>query len=224
MRTPKLTAFAMASAMVIASYATAAFYQWDDGTSENSLGLTAGGEIAWMNVFEVDTVNGYLVQDIEVCFGSAAFPGGSGVVPGQDFGVYLWGDNDGDPTTGATLLAEVYDNALAGQIETDVLLPTDIPDINVSAYDYIIVGASVHQAGGTFPAPMDDSNWAVGRSWVSGDGAGNWEPDGFVGDIGTLDLVAIGFNYVFMIRANAIPAPGALALLGLAGLVSRRRR
>lgn len=224
MKAPKLTAFAMASAMLIAGSAMAAFYQWDDGTAENSLGLTAGGELAWMNVFTVDPVNGYLVTDIEVCFGRPASPGSSGVVPGQDFGVYLWGDNDGDPSTGATLLAEIYDNALAGQIDTDVLLPTDIPDIDVSAYDYIIVGASVVHAAGFFPAPMDGSTFAVGRSWAAGDSTGNFEPDGFAGDIGLIDIVPIGFNYTFMIRANAIPAPGALALLGLAGLVSRRRR
>jgi len=199
------------------------FYTIDDGSSENALFLTSGGTIAWMNYFSVDPINGPIINGINVTFGQAN-SGTSGVSPGDEFQVHVWGDNDMDPNNGADFLGSQTATASADAIEQDIFQKVAIPNINVSGYNNVLLGVSMDQLAGFFPAPLDQSQPSNGRAWFGGDSTGNFNPDGFVGDIGVFELDSIGFPGVFLIRGNAIPTPGALALFGLAGLGACRRR
>jgi len=198
------------------------FYTIDDGSSENALGLTDGGTIAWMNYFSVQS-GGEIITGINATFGQAG-SGTSGVTPGTEFQVHVWGDNDMDPTTGATLLNTTTATASADSIEQDIFQKVAVPNVDVSGFNNVLLGVSVDQLAGFFPAAMDEDQASGGRAWVAGDTTGNFNPDGFVGDVAPLEMDSIGFPAVFLIRGNAVPTPGAIALFGLAGLGACRRR
>jgi hypothetical protein len=127
----------------------------DDGSSENNWGLTAGGELCWINHFTA----GGVVASIGVTFGSTAYPGSSGVSPGQEFRVYVWGDSDGDGIPdGADLITSADGQVDADSIDTDVVQAVPIGPVTVAGSFFI--GASVQTAAGGYPGSADDDGWA----------------------------------------------------------------
>jgi len=75
--------------------------------------------------------------------------------------------------------------------------------------------------------PLNDFSAGGGQTGVFtsdiGDGSGHQANPG--GGFGMPDnWSAGGLNYAYSLEGSAIPAPGALALLGLAGFAGRRRR
>ena len=66
-------------------------------------------------------------------------------------------------------------------------------------------------------AVLNANGTDIGFNYTSGSGSlgANWSVD---------DVVNTGVNQVVLAWDNVIPAPGALALLGLAGIAARRRR
>lgn len=193
-------------------------YQWDDGTSENSVGLTAGGTLWWINHF---AVTGGLTQitGVSTCFGSPSFPGYAGVVPGQQFDVYVWGDDtgDADPTNGAgcVLLGTATGAALATSIDTDVLQTVPL-GVDLTGYTNFYIGASVTHVAPSYPAPLDQTT-PQHHSWV---GFGAPLPTHLSGCIN----VDMYFPGNWLLRADAVPEPASLALLGLGALALLRRR
>jgi len=219
-------AIAAAAAAFLTTTAVASFpYQHDDGSSDSGVGLQGGGEIAWMHLFEVDP-NLSTITSISTSFGTPEFPGASGVNAGDSFAVHLWGVSGGNPAGGGnmTFLGSWTDTIDAGSIGSDVLQGVSITPTDVSGFSHFMIGASVNHAAGFAPAPQDTSQASLGRAFVAGDVGGNWDPLNPAGGIGFFEMDAIGFPGVWLLRANAVPAPGALALLGLAGLLGVRRR
>ncbi|MBT8484497.1 MAG: hypothetical protein HKO59_10785 [Phycisphaerales bacterium] len=96
---------------------------------------------------------------------------------------------------------------------------TDLVSFDVS----IDLGAGDYHVG---ISPRNDfgvnGQTGLRRTVGIGDGTGGYQanPSGAFGF--TLQAIAAGEDYAY--RVIAIPAPGAFALLGLAGVVSRRRR
>lgn len=191
-------------------------YQLDDGVSENSVGLTAGGTFLWFNQFNVqaglDQITG-----ISNSWGSASFPGSAGVSPGTPFTVSIWTDNNGNATpvdSGATLVAQANGVVQAGAIDTDAFQTTAIA-ANLTGVSSFYVGVTISHAAGTFPAALDQT-LPQGRSWVAIDPVGNLN--------GSLNLVDVGLAGNWLLRANAVPEPASLSLLALAALGLLRRR
>ncbi|MCK4874029.1 MAG: hypothetical protein KAS72_15005 [Phycisphaerales bacterium] len=198
-------------------------YQSDDGSSENSVGLTAGGVLGWYNQF---TADGGLqpIAEIGLCFGTPLYPNSSGVTVGQSFGVGVLSDpnNDGDPTD-AVFLSQAVGQIAAGSIDTDVKQIVDIPDVTIAAGSSFFLVAWLEHAAGGYPAPLDqDSGYVIGRSWVTG-GDGPFDPNSFPTSIGIMENNSIGLPGYWLLSAN-VPAPGTAALLGLGALAIRRRR
>ena len=126
--------------------------QIDDGTSENNWGLTAGGEMCWINHF-TGTGN---VSAISATFGSPAFPGSAGVTPGQPFRVYVWGDSDGNGVpSGADFLGETTGYVDAGSIDTDVVQPVTLAT-PIAVSGSFFIGCSVNSPAGGYPGTADD--------------------------------------------------------------------
>ena len=73
-------------------------------------------------------------------------------------------------------------------------------------------------AAGTYFVNMQDS-WGDGWVWNSADGT-----DAFAFSGGANGVIAFTSGYSASGSFTVVPAPGALALLGLAGLTSRRKR
>jgi len=136
---------------------------WDDGSSENSLGLACGCELCWLAHFTAASPG--IVQGIKTCFGTPVYPGASGVAPGQAVRVYVWSDPDGDgDPADAVFLSEATGVANGGSIDTDVFQTIAISQpVNGSFF----VGASVVTAAGGYPAPMDEDGPQHNQAWVA---------------------------------------------------------
>jgi hypothetical protein len=75
----------------------------DDGSREDAIGLTAGGQFVWLNRFTPDPAEfPFTLEEVQVLFGA-----GVGVNVGEIVDVYIYEDTDGDgdPGTNATFLA-----------------------------------------------------------------------------------------------------------------------
>lgn len=172
-----------------------AAYYYDDGTTENGLGLTAGGQMCWIHWYQA--VPGALtIDEIATAFGSV---GGSNPPAGNAAAVYIWDDpnNDGDPTD-AVLLAEVA--TVCTDPGTDTFHFVNIGEITVSGGFF--VGAMCEQASGTYPGPMDENSGYVGHSWVVGDTTYNFDPNNLNNnDVAPVELGSIGFPANWLLRA-----------------------
>lgn len=188
-------------------------YQWDDGVSDNSVGLTNGGQLAWWNGFNTTTDN--QITSVEVAFGTPIFAGTSGLVGGEALEVAIFEDNDVNPNNGATLLATVFTTVNGANIDNDTFQSIAIGATITQPVFWI--GVSLTHPVGGFPASIDQSSPSLGRSWVNLGSASS--------ALGTaFDVDAIGFSGLWMLRATAVPAPAGLAVLGLGGLAMARRR
>jgi len=168
---------------------------WDDGTSENSVGLTAGGAFAWVNHFTVTDPG--TIQAIQTCFGSPSYPGSSGATPGASFGVYVWSDPNGDGNPlDAVLLAQATGTIEAGSIDTDVF--QSVP-ISVQVSGSFFVGASFQHAAGKYPGPLDQTV-PQGQSWVTFNST-PYDPN-FWDPANTYNMDAIGLPGNWLLRAE----------------------
>ncbi len=215
----------------------AGFYAFDDGSSEDNLGLSGSGEVAAIHAFS--TIAGQeTIVTISMAFGTPASPGQSGLVGGETLKVYLWSDTDGDgdPSNGGfALLNTIITTVSAGSIDTDIFQNVVISPTLMPATGFFI-GYAVTPLAGTRPLSRDTSHLSMGRAWIGGDTTGNWDPILMAGDIFPvpLDVVAnAGFPGVWLLRASgepscpwdcqAVPQSGAvdvpdlLALLGAWG-------
>ncbi len=200
-----------------------ATYVVDDGTAETAIGLTGGGVFAAINHFTVvggnDTIN-----SVDVSWGAAGTPGQTGPLSNLPFTVYVWANlgAGSDPSGGnASLLFSTTSSVNPSNIDNNTFQSVAVPGIAVSGSFF--VGVSIAHAAGSYPYGVDltvptDS----ATSWGAGGGAFDPNNIGFGGG-GSIDLASLGFGN-FLIRANTIPSPGAVTLLGAAGLVAVRRR
>jgi hypothetical protein len=168
---------------------------WDDGSSENSLGLTAGGELCMLHHFSTATPG--VLQAIETCFGSALYPGGSGVSAGQPFRVYVWDDPNGDGNPAdAVFLGEATGSVNGGSIDTDVFQSVVLTKPLGTSF---FVGTSVVVAAGTYPAPMDENGTLAHQSWITFN-AVPFDPTSITANLYNMD--DIGFPSNWLLRAE----------------------
>ena len=138
-------------------------YQYDDGSTEGTLGAGELAEMVWIQGF-VAVPGSETIVSVSTCFGTPYSPGGSGVLPGDPFRVFVWDDpnDDGDPAD-AVLLASATAFVDAGSIDTDVLQKVTIDPVDVSGSFFI--GAAVLSE--MYPAPMDAEGTSLTDSWVT---------------------------------------------------------
>jgi len=204
-------------------------YLVDDGSAENSLGLTSGGDIWWANAFTVQP-GSETITTIRIAFSS------SNLGVGAPFSVHVYEDpdDDGNPSTGplqlvASASATVTDPA--GASFQDIA----IGPATVSG-GFFVAALMTHPAG-SYPAAFDQSASAA-SSWIAGAAAAVIDPgDPFASvSIAPALIDSFGFPGNFLLRAvagrqeiEAIPALGTsgmallVAALGLAGVLVLRR-
>jgi len=176
---------------------------YDDGTSENALGLTNGGETGWMHYIDcLETID-----DVSTAYGT---PGGTGPNNGNPsiIAVYEDADCDADPTTGPPALLFSVATVVANN-GTDVFNPNPTGGVNIGSRCSWVMATST-QIAGQFPGPMDQTNptpnaWVVGAS-----------PTGSTMDIANinnnnvapLQMQAIGFPAAWLLRASGTESSG----------------
>jgi uncharacterized repeat protein (TIGR01451 family) len=146
----------------------------DDGSQENSLGLTAGGQFIWLNRFTPDPAEyPFQLEAIWILFRANA-----GVYAGDTVDMYVYEDTDGDgdPGTGASWLASF--NGLTVQhvdgVTWDVhTLATPVTLNGPGDVLIAVVNRTAGIAPGEFPAAMDQSSPSQYRSWIGLYSGGN---------------------------------------------------
>ena len=144
-----------ASALPVSAYT----YAVDDGTAENALGLTGGGNVWWANGFTAQA-GAETITTVQI-----AFSGGSLTV-GMPFKVMVYEDpdDDGDPGTGPI--------ALLAEADATIVDPSggtfqDIAIGPATVAGKFFVAALINHASAQHPATFDQTT-SAGVSWVAG--------------------------------------------------------
>jgi hypothetical protein len=183
-------------------------YQYDDGSSETSIGLAfepeaPQPETIWLNAFQAAPGAPTTITSIDIAYGENNGVTASDPVNGSPVNVYIWSDpnNDGDPTD-----AVIVGGPIATTVQlkdTDTFVNVALPDtLTFSAGQWFFAG---FQSTG-FAAGIDRSS-SLGRSWV----AAGWpektsaEPDNLAGAnlFGTIEDLTQGAAGNFLIRVFA---------------------
>ena len=207
---------AIAALALCVPQAFAVSYLWDDGTANGSIGLTAGGTIAWGNQFTT-VAGGTTITSVQVSWHRNAANGNMSP-NGTPITVHLWSDpnNDGNPADAvslSSLASTVMNSDLPGFVNYD------IPDVVLGVGTNFFVGVAMTHAAGDFPASHDNELPHNGKSWIS---IGTFGAAGNTFNLNDLS----GLEGDWLVRAEAVPEPATLAALGLgiAAMVRRRRK
>ena len=160
---------------------------YNDGMAENSVGLTAGGWVAWGVPMELPSCD--LLTEVQVQFGPAANGNPVFIIITDDV------NNDGDPSDGVVLSCT---EATLEESDTDVWVTYQITPTDVSSAGGIHVSVAYESIAGDFPAHIDQTA-TVGNSWVGlgfTDGCDPW-----VGTNGIIDGYGLPGNW--MIRSGS---------------------
>ena len=148
-------------------------YAYDDGSCENLLAWTSGGEIAWMHYFDSGTTD--TIAEVGTAFGSTTYPGynpGNGT-PAT---VYIWDDptNDNDPTD-AILLQSL--GVTVVNVDTDMINYFTLPSAQTVTGGFWVGAMQPHLAG-QFVCPIDmDTTPYNGEARYAGVPAGIFDPN-----------------------------------------------
>lgn len=146
-------------------------YMIDDGGADDSIGLTAGGDIIALNEFTVIPGNA-TITSVSIAFGTPLFPDPS--LNGLSYTAVIWSDpnGDGDPSDAAVLATAPGTVSQAG---TDTFLTTNFNTTITTANFF--VGYVITQNAGQFPAGDDETAPVfLNRSYLAGSltqGGGN---------------------------------------------------
>jgi len=167
-------------------------YQYDDGTSENALGWTAGGESVWAHYF--DSGIGDTITTVSSAFGSSF---GNGPANGDPCWVYVWEDptNNNDPVDGV-LVAQgsgVVANTNTNTVNDYTL---DTPGAVSGGF---FVACHVFQNVGVYAAPMDETTPYGGQAWFMGGAV--FDPSN-LSTTARYEMGSIGFPAYWLLRAD----------------------
>ena len=109
-------------------------YMIDDGTAEDSIGLTSGGSFVACNSFPVTGGNN-VITSISIAWGTPAFP--DPTLNGLPYTAVLWSDPNGDGSpTDAVVLAMAP--GVISQQGTDTFITTVIPPTMVTTANFFV--------------------------------------------------------------------------------------
>jgi hypothetical protein len=173
----------------------------DDGTTENALGLVAGGEIGWLKRY--DCLEKFTT--IESAYGTAMFPGSVTNGANSVAAVYTDPTNNGDPNTLTigNLVAVALTTVVNG--DTDILNPIDVGHLTRPAGEDTWLLVTADHVAGQFPSPMDTTTppqaadvWVVGSTL----GPGTLDTSTLANNnVPPMNMSAIGFPANWLLRA-----------------------
>ena len=143
----------------------------DDGTRDNAIGLTNGGEFIWANQFTpAPGEYPFFLQEVHILF-----PNGTGVDVGEIVDIFVYEVPSGNPALGATHKGSIVNAAVQANDDTTFSIYTfDEPVLFTGPGDVLIsvVNRTAGLNAGEFSASIDQTV-SQGRSWI---GAYNESP------------------------------------------------
>ena len=177
----------------------AATYVLEDGTADDAIGLTTGGDIICLNEFAV-IPGAEVITSVEIAWGAPSFPDPS--LDGLPYTVALWSDpnGDGDPTDAVLLTTASGVVAFEG---TDTFITTNISPTLITTPNFFVGFLITHQAA-QFPAALDETDPTFSNtSYLAGDSVqGNIE-DLNSNEIPVAPVESFGFVGNWLIRADS---------------------
>jgi hypothetical protein len=148
-----------------------ATYEIDDGSAEDAIGLTAGGDTIALNGFPV-IPGSENITSVEIAWGTPAFFDPS--LDGLPYTVAIWSDPNGDGSPTDAVLLTTASGVVSNQ-GTDTFITTTI-NATITTPGFF-VGFLITQLAGQFPCAFDETNPTLSnRSFIAGDttpGTGN---------------------------------------------------
>ena len=178
--------------------------QLDDGSSENMLGWGAGGDMAWIQRFgSGGTTN---LNNVQLAFGSAAFPGLS-PGNGSPATVLVYDDPNDDGIPNDLVLIQQIPTVVAN-VDTDMMNTIPVTPVNLNGIFF--VGAGEVHPSGNYVAVMDQSSCILGDyTFFFGDNTG--APANYVNPSLSLfppdSFAANGFACNLLVRAGCSTSP-----------------
>lgn len=225
--------FAASAALALSAFPVGAqILSFDDGTAENSIGITGSISVAYyLNSFPA-TAGVTQISGAQIAFGS---PGATNValLNGRTVNVFLWSDpnNDGSPTDAQVLASSSGTITLAG---TNTFLSFVLPSTIVGTNNFFIGFEFITPAVSPdlFPAAIDTTAPNLTNRSFASFTTGNTTPFGnnlASGTLGSIESFGLPGNW--LIRADtgvvAVPEPatvlGGVLAAGLMGWSWKRR-
>jgi len=172
-------------------------YMIDDGSAEDAIGLTSGGDIISLNEFAV-IPGSETITTVSIAWGTPAFPDPS--LNGLPYTVCIWSDPNGNGEPSDAVLLNTASGVVSQQ-GTDTFITTDIADTTISTKNFFVGFLITHNAG-QFPAAFDESNPIFNRSYVAGGASGNIN-NLTQNDIPVAPIEGFGLFGNWMVRADA---------------------
>ena len=133
----------------------------DDGTAEDSIGLTSGGSFVACNSFPVTGGNN-VITSISIAWGTPAFP--DPTLNGLPYTAVLWSDPNGDGSPTDAVVLAMAPGVIAQQ-GTDTFITTVIPPTMVTTTNFF-VGFLITHTAGQFPAAFDEDGTNPSQSFL----------------------------------------------------------
>jgi hypothetical protein len=175
-------------------------YMIDDGTTEDTIGLLAGGDFIVLNEFAV-IPGSETIDSVDIAWGAPRYS--DPTLDGLPYTVCVWSDPNGDGSpTDAVLLTTT--KGVVTQQGTDTFINTPITPTTITTPNFF-VGFLITQVAGQYPAAFDESSPLSNRSYWAG------ETTPHNGDITDLNnnefpvatIESAGLLGNWLIRANA---------------------
>jgi hypothetical protein len=176
-------------------------YMIDDGTAEDAVGLTLGGDIISLNEFAV-LPGAETISTVSIAWGTPVFPDPS--LDGLPYTVAVWSDPNGDGNPNDAILLTTANGVVANQ-GTDTFITTDITDTTITTANFF-VGFLIGHSAGQFPSAFDESSPLFNRSYVAG-GANGDINDLNNNEIPVAPIESFGLFGNWLIRADATGSP-----------------
>lgn len=179
-------------------------YMIDDGTAEDAVGLTAGGDIIELNEFAV-IPGSETITSVSIAFGTPLFPDPS--LNGLSYTVLVYSDPNGDGNPNDAVLLTTAPGTVSAQ-GTDTFITTTITPTTITTPNFF-VGCEINDTvAGQFPAAFDETPPTLSnRSYIAG---------GANGDINNLNnndlpvapIESFGLIGNWLVRADATGSGG----------------
>ena len=173
-------------------------YAHDLGASDRSMGVGGGGDLIVLNAYQAPPGTDAIVE-LSATFGSPADPSG---YAGGNIVWAIWEDpNDDFDPHNAILVWSAPDVVDPASIDTDVFQTIAVPSVTVTDVFFVGVMFEDHLAGEA-PGSLEQSVPSAGRAWIAADTTGNGVLTHLPSnDFGPVEMSAIGFDGVWMVRA-----------------------
>ncbi len=189
----------------------ASTYMIDDGTAEDAIGLTFGGDVIALNEFAV-IPGAETITTVSIAWGTPVFP--DPTLNGLSYTVCIWSDPNGDGNPNDAVLLATAPGTISSQ-GTNTFLTTDVADTTITTANFF-VGFLVTHAGGQFPSAFDQTAPTFSnRSYIAGDSVSGDIMNLNNNELPVAPIESFGLVGNWLIRADAAPA-GPLELLSVA--------